>query len=114
MRVLLIGSGGREHAIARSLARSPKLDSLFVAPGNAGTAAHNVELAVDDHDAVIAFCGDEAIDLVVVGPEVPLVDGIADRQDLDIMVRDILRTVLGDSNGDGIFDSSPVFFMGGV
>ena len=79
MRVLLIGSGGREHAIARSLARSPKLDSLFVAPGNAGTAAHNVELAVDDHDAVIAFCGDEAIDLVVVGPEVPLVDGIADR-----------------------------------
>lgn len=79
MRVLLIGSGGREHAIARSLLRSSQLEALFVAPGNAGTAAFNVELAVDDHDAVVAWCGDNSIDLVVVGPEVPLVDGIADR-----------------------------------
>ncbi len=79
MRVLLIGSGGREHAIARSLLRSSQLDSLFVAPGNAGTAAFNVDLAVDDHDAVVAWCADNSIDLVVVGPEVPLVNGIADR-----------------------------------
>jgi phosphoribosylamine--glycine ligase len=79
MRVLLIGSGGREHAIARSLLRSSQLDSLFVAPGNAGTAAFNVELDVDDHDAVVAWSADNSIDLVVVGPEVPLVNGIADR-----------------------------------
>ncbi len=59
--------------------RSARLDTLFVAPGNAGTAAHNIDLDVDDHAAVIAFCRDQAIDLVVVGPEVPLVDGIADR-----------------------------------
>ena len=85
MRVLLIGSGGREHAIARSLLRSSELDSLFVAPGNAGTASYNVELTVGDHDAVIAFCVDRSVDLVVVGPEVPLVDGIADRlADADI------------------------------
>lgn len=80
MNVLLIGSGGREHALAWALARSPRLSTLYVAPGNAGMAAlaKNVDLAVDDHQAVIAFCQEHDISLVVVGPEAPLVDGLAD------------------------------------
>jgi phosphoribosylamine--glycine ligase/phosphoribosylaminoimidazole synthetase len=76
--VLLVGGGGREHAIANALVRSPRLGSLAVAPGNAGTAQHNVELNVDDHDAVVGWCRDNAVDLVVVGPEAPLVAGLAD------------------------------------
>ncbi|MEQ8481678.1 MAG: phosphoribosylamine--glycine ligase [Hoeflea sp.] len=80
MNVLLIGSGGREHALAWKIAQSPMLGSLFAAPGNPGIAEHaellDVELA--NHQAVIALCGDKAIDLVVVGPEAPLVDGLAD------------------------------------
>lgn len=79
MRVLLIGSGGREHALAAAILESPALTELLVAPGNAGTSAHNVTLDVDDHDAVVRFCGDRAIDLVVVGPEAPLVAGLADE-----------------------------------
>ena len=81
MRVLLIGSGGREHALAWALARSPRLTRLFVAPGNPGTAplATNVALDPGDFDALEAFCRSEAIDLVVVGPEAPLVAGLADR-----------------------------------
>ena len=80
MRVLLIGSGGREHALAWAMNKSERLTQLFVAPGNAGTQtiADNVDLDVADHGAVIAFCKDKSIDLVVVGPEVPLVAGIAD------------------------------------
>src|SRR5690554_3777242 len=80
MRVLLIGSGGREHALAWSMSKSERLEKLFVAPGNAGTGqiAANVDLDTGDHRAVIAFCQRENIDLVVVGPEGPLVAGIAD------------------------------------
>ncbi|MCD7059222.1 phosphoribosylamine--glycine ligase [Pelagibacterium xiamenense] len=80
MRVLLIGSGGREHALAWAMAKSDRLEKLFVAPGNGGTAlvAENIALDVADHDAVAAFCQRELIDLVVVGPEGPLVAGIAD------------------------------------
>ncbi|WP_102868429.1 phosphoribosylamine--glycine ligase [Pseudovibrio exalbescens] len=80
MNVLLIGSGGREHALAWALAKSPVLNRLFVAPGNAGTEelAQNVTLDVSDHDAVVDFCEENAISFVVVGPEVPLVDGLAD------------------------------------
>ncbi|HWJ89181.1 MAG TPA: phosphoribosylamine--glycine ligase [Pelagibacterium sp.] len=80
MRVLLIGSGGREHALAWKITQSPRLEKLFVAPGNAGTQAlaENVTLDVADHQAVIEFCRAERIDLVVVGPEIPLVAGIAD------------------------------------
>ncbi len=76
--VLLIGSGGREHALATALLASPTPVTLFVAPGNAGTAGHNVELDVSDHEEVIDFCNDRSVDLVVVGPEVPLVAGIVD------------------------------------
>ena len=81
MRVLLIGSGGREHALAWKLAQSPKLETLYAAPGNPGIAEHAELVAVDtdDHQAVSKFCRDNAIDLVVVGPEAPLVAGMADR-----------------------------------
>lgn len=80
MNVLVLGSGGREHALAWAIAKSPRLDSLFVAPGNGGTAtiAKNVPLDINDADAVIGFARSENIDLVVVGPEAPLVAGVAD------------------------------------
>lgn len=80
MNVLVLGSGGREHALAWAIAKSPRLDSLFVAPGNGGTAtiAKNVPLDMNDADVVIGFARSENIDLVVVGPEAPLVAGVAD------------------------------------
>jgi len=80
LNVLVLGSGGREHALAWAIAKSPRLDSLFVAPGNGGTAtiAKNVPLDMNDADAVIGFAHSESIDLVVVGPEAPLVAGVAD------------------------------------
>ena len=80
MNVLLIGSGGREHALAWAMSASPLLGKLYCAPGNAGIAevAECVAIDVADHPAVIRFCRDRSIDLVVVGPEVPLVAGIAD------------------------------------
>src|SRR6478752_3837837 len=81
MRLLLIGSGGREHALAWKLAQSPLLTELFAAPGNPGIAEHATLVAIDteSHPDVIAFCRDKAIDFVVVGPEAPLVAGLADR-----------------------------------
>jgi phosphoribosylamine--glycine ligase len=80
MNVLLLGSGGREHALAWALAASPILSRLYCAPGNAGIAeaAKCVALDINDHAAVVRFCKDNRIDLVVVGPEAPLVAGIAD------------------------------------
>jgi len=80
MNVLLLGSGGREHALAWKLAQSPTIGKLFAAPGNPGIAAHARLVALNpaDHAAVIAFAKEEAIGLVVVGPEAPLVDGLAD------------------------------------
>ncbi|MEX6506995.1 phosphoribosylamine--glycine ligase [Jiella sp. M17.18] len=80
MDVLLIGSGGREHALAWKLAKSPEIGALYAAPGNPGIAeeAELVPLDVADHAAVVAFCRDKAIGLVVVGPEAPLVAGLAD------------------------------------
>ena len=80
MNILLIGSGGREHALAWAIAASPLCDKLFVAPGNPGIGqiARNMDVKVSDHAAVIAFCQREKIGLVVVGPEAPLVAGLAD------------------------------------
>jgi phosphoribosylamine--glycine ligase len=80
MNILLLGSGGREHALAWKIAASPLVDRLYCAPGNAGIAneAECVALDLADHGAVIAFCRDKAIDFVVVGPEAPLVAGIVD------------------------------------
>jgi len=84
MNVLLIGSGGREHALALALVQSPLLKRLFVAPGNPGTAeiAENVVLDVADAQAVIAFCHLQHVGLVVIGPEQPLVDGLVDALDV--------------------------------
>jgi phosphoribosylamine--glycine ligase len=82
MKVLLLGSGGREHALAWKLVQSPRLTTLFALPGNPGIAKYARCLAgipLTDHDAIVTVCGAEGIDLVVVGPEAPLVDGIADR-----------------------------------
>jgi phosphoribosylamine--glycine ligase len=80
MQVLLVGSGGREHALAWKLAQSPRLTKLWAAPGNPGVAQHAECVALDQrhHEAVLAFARDENIGLVVVGPEQPLVDGLAD------------------------------------
>lgn len=80
MRVLLLGSGGREHALAWKMAQSSILEELFIAPGNAGTKQHgkNVDMSVNDFKAIKAFVIENSIDTVVVGPEDPLVNGIAD------------------------------------
>ena len=97
MNVLLIGSGGREHALAWKLSASPLLTKLYCAPGNGGIAevAECVPIPVADHTAVIRFCKDNAIDLVVVGPEAPLVAGLVD--DLDDGGDQMLRAETGRS-----------------
>ena len=83
MKVLVIGSGGREHALAWSASRSPDVTEVLVAPGNAGTAAEdgvrNVDVGAEDIDALIALARDERVALTIVGPEAPLVAGIVDR-----------------------------------
>jgi phosphoribosylamine---glycine ligase len=81
MNILLLGSGGREHALAWKLAQSPALDRLYAAPGNPGIGQHAalVPLSLSDADAIVDFAQQAAIGLVVIGPEQPLVDGLADR-----------------------------------
>jgi phosphoribosylamine--glycine ligase len=81
MNVLLIGSGGREHALAWKLAQSPKLGKLFAAPGNPGIAEHAELVSIDpvDHRGTIDFCLKNSVELIVIGPEAPLVDGLADN-----------------------------------
>ena len=82
MKLLVIGSGGREHALAWKLAQSPRVTRVYVAPGNAGTATEpgvqNVAIAAEDVTGLLAFAQREAIDLTVVGPEAPLVAGVVD------------------------------------
>ena len=80
MKVLVVGNGGREHALAWKITQSPRVEQVFVAPGNAGTAmdAINVPIAVSDQAAIIDFVRENGIDLTVVGPEAPLVDGLVD------------------------------------
>jgi phosphoribosylamine--glycine ligase len=77
MKILIIGSGGREHALAWKLLQSPKVEKVSVAPGNGGTP-NNVALDVNDHRAVEAWCKDDGTGLVIIGPEAPLVNGLAD------------------------------------
>ncbi|MDH5614609.1 MAG: phosphoribosylamine--glycine ligase, partial [Gammaproteobacteria bacterium] len=82
MNVLVIGGGGREHALAWKAAQSEKVEKVFVAPGNAGTAIEtgleNVAIAAEDIDALIKFAKDNNIELTIVGPEAPLVIGVVD------------------------------------
>ena len=80
MKVLVVGSGGREHALCWAIAKSPRCTKLYCAPGNPGIAAvaECVDVAVEDLDGLVAFARDRAVDFVVVGPEGPLVAGLAD------------------------------------
>ncbi len=91
MKILVIGSGGREHALAWKLAQSPRVDEVIVAPGNAGTArehkCRNVDTKATDIDGLLALVHDERIDVTVVGPEAPLVAGVVDRfRDADLRI----------------------------
>lgn len=81
MRILIVGSGGREHALAWKLRQSPLVQELFIAPGNSGTALEGINVAIADNDipALVAFAQEKAIDLVVTGPELPLVLGLKDQ-----------------------------------
>ncbi|MGJ0237078.1 phosphoribosylamine--glycine ligase [Novosphingobium fluoreni] len=105
MNILLLGSGGREHALAWKLAQSPLCGALHAAPGNPGIAEHAncVALDVTDHAAVIAFCEAQAIGLVVIGPEAPLVDGLADS------LRGAGLSVFGPSRGAARLEGSKGF-----
>ena len=98
MKVLLLGSGGREHALAWKIAQSSILDELFIAPGNAGTKKHgkNVDLAPTDFDSIKEFVITQQIDMVIVGPEEPLVNGIYDYFQADDQLRKV--AVIGPSN----------------
>src|SRR5437773_8320946 len=105
MKVLVVGNGGREHALAWKLATSPRVDRVFVAPGNAGTAseAENVAIAADDIGGLVNFVQANSIDLTVVGPEAPLVAGI-----VDVFQREKLR-VFGPSKAAAQLEGSKVF-----
>ncbi|MCE7630051.1 phosphoribosylamine--glycine ligase, partial [Vibrio fluvialis] len=82
MRVLIIGSGGREHALGWKVAQNPAIETVFIAPGNAGTALEaklqNVNIGVEDVAGLVAFAQDNGIELTIVGPEAPLVIGVVD------------------------------------
>jgi phosphoribosylamine--glycine ligase len=105
MKVLVVGSGGREHALAWKIASSPRVDRVFVAPGNAGTAleAENVPIEGEDLPALLRFAKENAIDLTVVGPEAPLVTGI-----VDLFQREKLR-IFGPSKAAAQLEGSKVF-----
>jgi phosphoribosylamine---glycine ligase len=92
MNILIIGNGGREHALAWKMRQSPQCDKLFVAPGNAGTAlvAQNIEIGAEDFRTLGKFCRENEIELMVVGPEAPLVKGIRDYFESDPWLKDVL------------------------
>jgi len=92
MNVLVLGSGGREHALSSKIAQSPKCDNLFIAPGNGGTGAlgTNIELPITDAKAIGAFVKENHIDIVVVGPEAPLVEGVHDGLKSDSELADLI------------------------
>ncbi|MBO5707374.1 MAG: phosphoribosylamine--glycine ligase [Bacteroidaceae bacterium] len=111
-RILLLGSGGREHALAWKIAQSPKLEKLFIAPGNAGTAlvGENVAMKADDFDAIKTFVLANAITMVVVGPEDPLVKGIYDYFKADAELASI--PVVGPSKLGAVLEGSKDFAKG--
>ena len=112
MKILLLGGGGREHALAWKIAQSKKVDQLFIAPGNAGTAnvGENVDIDVDDFDHIKDFAVDHHIDMVVVGPEDPLVKGIYDEFKNDARTKDI--PVIGPSKQGAVLEGSKDFAKG--
>ena len=109
MNVLLIGSGGREHAMAWKIAQSSLLDELYVAPGNPGSARHGRAAAVDinNHKALRSFLLEKNIKMVVVGPEQPLVDGLHDRIAEDPQLKHI--TVIGPRKAGAMLEGSKDF-----
>lgn len=115
MNILIIGNGGREHAMAWKIAQSPLCDKLFVAPGNPGTAsiAENVEIDGEDFEALGKFCQKERVDLMVVGPEAPLVKGIRDYFENDPALKHILIVGPGKAGAqlEGSKDFSKQFML---
>ncbi len=109
MKLLLIGAGGREHALAWKIAQSPQCDKLYIAPGNAGTknCGENVPISVNDFEKLKAFCVDNQIDMVVVGPEDPLVNGIYDNFKADARTKNI--PVIGPSKAGAMLEGSKDF-----
>lgn len=109
MKLLLIGAGGREHALAWKMAQSPQCDKLYIAPGNAGTknCGENVPISVNDFEKLKAFCVDKQIDMVVVGPEDPLVNGIYDNFKADARTKNI--PVIGPSKAGAMLEGSKDF-----
>lgn len=112
MKLLLLGSGGREHALAWKIAQSPKVEKLYIGPGNAGTAAigENVEMTPTDFDEVADFVINYEIDMVVVGPEVPLVKGITDYFQNHSLLRDV--KIIGPSKVGAQLEGSKDFAKG--
>lgn len=112
MKILLIGSGGREHALAWKIAQSPKCEKLYIAPGNAGTlnAGENVNIRVNDFEGIKAFCIEKDITMVVVGPEDPLVNGIYDFFQDDAQLCSI--PVIGPSKKGAMLEGSKDFAKG--
>ena len=112
MKLLLLGSGGREHALAWKIAQSQKIEKLFIAPGNAGTASvgENVSLKADDFDGIKQFVLANNIDMVVVGPEDPLVKGVYDYFQQDAQLKNI--PVIGPSKAGAVLEGSKDFAKG--
>ena len=109
MRILLLGSGGREHALAWKISQSSKVEKLYIAPGNAGTAnvGENVNIKANDFEGIKAFCLDKQIQMVVVGPEDPLVKGIYDFFKEDELLKSI--PVIGPSKQGAVLEGSKDF-----
>ena len=109
MKILLLGSGGREHALAWKIAQSEKCEKLYIAPGNGGTGncGENVAIKADDFEAIKQFCVDKAIDMVVVGPEDPLVKGIYDDMKADERTKNV--PVIGPSKAGAVLEGSKDF-----
>ena len=119
MKILLLGSGGREHALAWKIAQSSKCEKLYIAPGNAGTShlasplglskncGENVPMKADDFEAIKQFVVENGINMVVVGPEGPLVKGIYDNLKADARTKDI--PVIGPSKAGAVLEGSKDF-----
>lgn len=112
MNILLLGSGGREHALAWKIAKSPNCSKLFIAPGNAGTAkcGENVAIAINNFEALKVFCLTQKIEMVVVGPEEPLVNGIYNFFAEDKMLSSVL--IIGPSKAGAQLEGSKSFAKG--